>query len=66
MLSRFEDMNPDFRKQVLDGTTRRVRGFGLRNGTYAVQATVLDAATGVKKVKSPLAAISACNLRSTL
>jgi integrase len=44
-------MNTNSWKQVLDGANRRVRGLWLRNGTYAVQTTVLDATTGVKKVK---------------
>ena len=38
-------------KQVHDGANRRVRGLWLRNGAYAVQTTVVDLSTGVKKVK---------------
>lgn len=44
-------MNTNSWKQVLDGANRRVRGLWIRNGTYAVQTTLLDASTGVKKVK---------------
>lgn len=44
-------MNTNSWKQVHDGANRRVRGLWFRNGTYAVQTTVLDASTGVKKVR---------------
>jgi integrase len=44
-------MNTNSWKQVLDGANRRVRGLWLRNGSYSVQTTVLDARTGVKVVR---------------
>jgi hypothetical protein len=44
-------VNTNSWKQVHDGANRRVRGLWFRNGTYAVQTTVLDGNTGVKKAR---------------
>jgi integrase len=38
-------------RQVNDGAKRRVRGLWIRQGTYSVQTTIKDTATGVKRVR---------------